>query len=1154
MKSEFHPQHFAETVKLQQIASNPANSVFVSASAGSGKTKILTDRVLRLLLDGFNPSKILCLTYTKVAAFEMQNRIYKELSEWSILKDADLEKRIAALTGTHFSAQQMSKARSLFNVILDDFEGIKINTIHSFCQNLMSKFPIEAGIKPNFRIIDQVQESQLLLEAKNKLLKEALVNAELNEQISAISANLNEDDFLALILQLINKRSDLEITKEQFFGLENLNNFIFKIFNCENESEKSIQDLITNPLKDADFDGKNLRSLSESASLSKAKTDLKHSSIILAYLQNPNPENFAQYLKVFLTEENEARKSVFTKAIAAAFNNFEEIIELEQKRLIDLIEKINSFQIANLTTILLKVANKMLSLYLELKNQNGFLDYHDLIAKSVKLLTNLENSAWIKYKLDGQFEHILVDESQDTNQLQWQIIKAISDDFASLENDQEQKRSIFIVGDDKQSIFSFQDADPKIFSEVWQHYQKQLGLNARKMEKVDLNNSFRSLKNILQLVDLAFREPKYQRAISRVNLVNHNPIRIDGLGKVEIWPVINVKKEEKSNKNDFCWELNFEPSSEENSKEILAQIIAKKIKVWIDEKRILKSQKRPVKAGDFMILLKNRTNNLGNLIVKNLQIEGIAVNGSDKIDLMQNIIVLDLLSLAKFLLLNEDDLSLAELLKSPICGINEDELFLLCQEKNEQKISLFQALKNNPQKNFTEIGDFLEEAKKYFAANPFKIYQLFSFILENQNKKAAIIAHFGLEAKEILNHFLNLCLNFQNNEIASLENFISLLNNFDLTQKIEGSGLESDEVKITTIHSAKGLEANIVILADCAHNSKEQFGGNGGSKILWLKKGNYKIPIWNAGKKSSLINAIKDEEKALQQEEYLRLLYVALTRAKEEIYIGGFGKNLTEHCWYNVVKNCLISAEDFNGGEIKTKESGFKELVNFTADFLENDEILIAENEEETAINEEKIVKSNEPDFTIPAFLHEKQPSEKTVNILYPSKQNTKAEASFNFNKNNLGKVIHKILEIFPERLAVISDKSALILDYLNLNHSYLIDAEKQEILRQILNIFTNSDLAFLFGANSKSEVPVMGKIDGQLILGKIDRLIVNENDIVIVDYKSDVLKEEEMAVKALKYKEQLGFYSEIMSLIYPGKMVKSAIVWTYLGKAYFFN
>jgi ATP-dependent helicase/nuclease subunit A len=1142
--TKLNQKNLEETIRLQQEASNPQSSVFVCASAGSGKTKILTDRVLRLLLEGVNPNKILCLTFTKVAAFEMQSRIYKELSSWSILEDEELKRKVSSLVGKNLPDAQIKKSKTLFNVILDDFEGIKINTIHSFCQNLMTKFPVESKIKPNFQIIDTQTENKLLLEAKNKLLQEALIDSDLSKKVETISSNLNENSFLEIILELLSKRTDLQISKEKLFGLENLNKLIFTILNCENVTQEEIDGLVTNPDVDTSFDSKNLNLLSQAGSNSKKITDTKHSKAINQYLKNPDQENFHAYKESFLTQKNELRKSVFNKDVMSNVDGSENTVRLEQKRLLALIEKINSFQIAKLTSTLLEVSDKMLGFYQNLKNQNNYLDYNDLISKTSELLNNKENSEWIKYKLDGSIEHILVDESQDTNNHQWRIIKAISEDFFSGEGSSDKNKTIFVVGDDKQSIYNFQGADPKIFGDVMHYYSNQLESSNQTISNISLNNSFRSLKNILQAVDNVFSKPEYQKSVSQINIVKHRPIRVEGAGKVELWPIINVQKENDKKKDDFSWKLDFNPSEDQNSKEILAKIIAKNIKTWLDEKKVIKSEKRVIKASDIMILLKNRTNNLGNLIIKNLQKENIPVNGSDKVELIKNIIVKDLVSFAKFLLLSEDDLNLAALLKSPLIGISEDELFYLCLIKNNEQISLFTALRKNHDIRLKTAFSFLEEVKTYYENNPYQIYQLFIHILEVKNKKSKIISALGSESKEIINHFLNLCLEFEKREISSLENFICTLDNFNLNVKIDNNNKEFDEVRITTIHSAKGLESHIVILADSAHDTKGKYGASN-EKITWLSKEDFKIPLWQASKECELTKNIKEQELSVKKDEYLRLLYVAMTRARDELYIAGFGKNIAPDCWYSIIKNNSFA-------ESQSKKSNFEGLINCeNQNFMEDDRVLFIQEEDgqEVKITQETQTKPKE--FPIPAFLNKISDQEKTQNIIYPSLQiqDSDERSSSQGKKYNIGTIVHKILEIFPNKLDDISSLNSLIEKYLDHNHGGLTKEEKLETIRQTSSIFNDDKFKFLFTQNSQSEVPVIGKINDQQIVGTIDRLIVNDNEVIIIDYKSNQLDLQDVQSTITKYSKQLNLYKKVIQEVYPLKKIKCAIIWTSIGE-----
>ena len=579
-----------QTLQLQQKASDPKHSVFVSASAGSGKTKILTDRVLRLLLSGVHPAKILCLTFTKVAAFEMQNRIHKKLEQWVFLKQNKLEEEISSLLGFKPSKIQINNARILFIKTLDANPGLKISTIHSFCEKLIRKFPIEIKINPNFQIIDGQKEYQLLQDSKKELLKTALTDHELANKIENITSLLNENSFSEVILELINKREKLITLKEQYCDINGVIEKIYKILNCKiSDDEKAIDRLICEP----DFNKQNLLLLSNYMTESSKSTDLNNKDAILNYINQPDKDNFQQYKSIFLKQDEEAKaiSSIATKkSVLEKFPEAESIIETEQRRVLNLVNHINSISIAKSTSNLLFVADRMLNIYIDLKNKNGLLDYNDLINKTAHLLQDSTNSEWIKYKLDGQLEHILIDESQDTNLYQWSIINALTEEFFSGASSNENNRTIFIVGDEKQSIYSFQGADPKIFSNIYYDYKEKSSFVDRQIQDIALGNSFRSSKTVLEVVDSVFSKTEHGKAISKLKEVKHNAVKDNFFGRVELWPIVNVNQEEEKCEEEYEWQINFTKEIKSDSKELLAKTIAQTIKKWIDEKRILKNK------------------------------------------------------------------------------------------------------------------------------------------------------------------------------------------------------------------------------------------------------------------------------------------------------------------------------------------------------------------------------------------------------------------------------------------------------------------------------------------------------------------------------------------------------------------------------------
>jgi ATP-dependent helicase/nuclease subunit A len=890
------------TIHLQKSASNPYNSVFVSASAGSGKTRVLTNRVLRLLLIGATPSKILCLTFTKVAATEMKKRIFDELENWVILPEDELQNRLLDLTKETPSSHQIKEARKLFTTLLDDNYGLQISTIHSFCQSIIKKFPIEAKISPNFEVIDEQKENQLLIQSRKILLKNALSDENLAKQINLITSKLNEDSFLGITAEIIRKRQSLTELKEKYFNIEGIveeiwsNVYVTKIKTCSSSA------IFNNFIEDSNWQKNHLRDLCFS-------TEIKSKEAIVSFINNPEEDNLAEYLNVFLTTENEPRKTLTTKPIEKIYPNAKDIMLLEQKRVVEFLEIFKSAKIAEATSSLLLAVDKIIEIYSQIKAKNGYLDYSDLIIKTNALLENSANRDWIKYKLDGAVEHILVDESQDTNHHQWNIIKAISEEFFAGLGAGDNLRTVFVVGDEKQSIYSFQGADPNIFADIFYYYQEKFNQAGQNFLNIELAASFRSMPAILNAVDKVFSKPQYASAISVLaKQIKHNPLKTNFEGKVELMPEVVGEvvgdSENKADKEDkYRWKLDFTVDEEHNLQEILAENIAKKIKSFFDEEKFLASKNRKIEYGDIMILLKERQSNLGNLLIKHLQKRQIKVSGSDKIDLKKNIIIADLLSVAKFILLPQDDLNLACLLKSPIINLSEEDIFELCLDKNQKESNLWQQMQDSSNPKIKEKQQFLQDLITQNNLQAFCIYQFFTYLLIEKNGLELIELRFKGQAKDVVNQFLKICQNYQDNNIASsLEHFVFFILNSNSKIKIANHH-NQNQVYITTVHGAKGLEAPIVFIADAIHSSQKQAGND--RRIFWDRKTN--LPFWSLSAKNDndKIKQIKDEEKASAKQEYLRQLYVAMTRAEEELYIAGYGEG-SHDCWYNLVKDSLI--------------------------------------------------------------------------------------------------------------------------------------------------------------------------------------------------------------------------------------------------------
>ena len=1074
--------NLSQTVQLQQSASDPKNSAWVFASAGSGKTKILTDRVLRLLLDDISPSKILCLTFTKVAAAEMQHRINSELAKWILCSDEELVKKLSDLSGKNPTQIDLKKARTLFVKILDEEAKIKVQTIHSFCQTLIKIFPFEAKVKPTFEVLEENQEKLLLKQAQKEVLKKALTNLELKNLVQKTNAKLHEESFTGLVANLLNKKEQLNSLKENFFGIENVIAEIFKNFSVsKNQADAEIfADFLIQINRAENFA---LASRLEAGSSSKnAETATK----IRIFLDDPVLENFETYKLAFFTKENEPRKIYGEPAKDQINLSF---MTDSQKIILDFLDKLNSLKIANDTALLLRFVDHILENYSQLKKQNSVLDYNDLIVETNRLLANADFSNWVKLKMDGTFDHVLIDESQDTNHQQWNIIKALSEDFFVGESSANKNRSIFIVGDEKQSIYSFQGAEPNISAEIFEFFASKLGGN---LKKIELNNSFRSGAKVLQAVDQVFSDPKRKHAISKVSeFSEHKPIR-DAIGKVEIWPQIQKEKEEKKEKS-YEWQIDFTAKKIPQEEEILAEIIARKIKSRVELKEL--------NYGDFMILLRNRTNGFDRALTKFFHQYQIPFTSVSRVKFSESLLIQDLLSAAKFVTLPQDDLNLACLLKSPIFEMSEENLLEICLKKNADESTIYQVLEHLPK--FSEVKKNLEEL--ITKSQNLTCFEFFYFLLHEKNHQQNFIAHFGPESVEMLDKFTLSAFDFSQNFSPNLQKFLEFIERLD--PRISLASEEDNRVRISTIHSAKGLQARAVMVPDCAYNFNQLLSAK--EEISWVEFGGDKFPLWCRKKddENRYLKKHRAEKLIEAKEEYLRLLYVAMTRAEDELYVGGFGNSSDPESWYEVVKNSVTC------GEVVTKEKFF-EPITLTPNVM--------------------LGLSNGDSSPCP---------ESPFDRLRVTSSGVTKSTQNQINHSQIkGRLVHKIFEIIGKNFSADKNWLLQLAEKIIQKEEFLDEKEKNKIQHEISEFMASDQFEKLFSGKVKCEIELAGEVENKKILGRIDLLVERENEILIIDYKSD---EALPKTTPQHYLKQLETYAKLVRNLHPNLPIKTGIFWT---------
>lgn len=1130
---------FEEVQKKQGIASNPDYSIWTSASAGSGKTTVLVKRLLRMFLAGIKPSKILCITFTNTGAAEMRNRINAKLAEWATLNDDQLEKEIFELEEGNRNgiSEKLNIARSLFAKILDCSNDFKILTIHSFCQQIIKRFPLEANIIPNFKIADEILSTELLLKAKDEILK--VKYEEIKEAIKYVFTYRNEEDFLKLLKQTINQKDNLLYLKSRFFSIDGVIGEIRRVFNIG--IDENIDSITKEFIKNINLSLLTADVINTIKDIGK-KTDLEFINSITSAKNNLN-----KYINLFLTKnKNTIRKTIITKGILDKFLELSNFITDEAERVFEFKEKLSNIYNFEFTTAFLRITYCVFDIYAKLKRESGYLDYSDLIFETSRLLNdskyrNLGNeniySSWINYKLDEGLDHLLIDEAQDTSPIQWDIVKSITEEFfAGYGQKGDENRTIFVVGDEKQSIFSFQGAEPANFNIMLNYYREKIESSGKKFEKIYLETSFRSLKSVLNIADVVFSEPSRKIAITKLqNTIKHNIVRNDGVGKVEIWPLIEIKNDsEKKNKEKNSlgdWEINYLENIELTNKQKLAEVIAEQIDSWFKNGKVIYSRKdkclRKIKYSDIMILVKNRDNDFINYLIRQFNKHNIRSMGNDKFNLTENIISKDIISLFKFILFNEDDLNLANIIKSPFLSLNENDLYDLCNFKNTNDCSLWESLKSiekfNKEKNILE--DFLIKNKFM------ELYELIFYIFETRGFRIRFKERFPYVADEVINEFLSIANAYESNHNNStLLNFIHFLENSNLEIKRDMEQ-STDEIRVMTIHSSKGLESPIVIMPDTNHATNTIYKID---KVLNFKEeGNdYTIPLLQK-ESSFFLDEVKDKMKFETEEEYLRLLYVAITRAENELYVCDCARRseTNENSWYEILKQAVE-----NSGAKKKRSDNIDGDILYVGD----DDSFDLNNKACDKIKEDNFLNLNTIEDILCNISKNKEKASE-VKIINPSTyyaENSLKNPHENSENIEKGKLVHKLLEILPD-----SPRG----EWNDIINIYLKNKDNIEEIKSItLKVLNNREFDFLFSKNSKAEVPVFGNIDGNIISGQIDRLLIVDDIVYIVDYKNTNYLPN---TTPKRYIKQLELYKKLLEKIYINKIVKVYILWTSFGK-----
>ncbi|CAK9041900.1 ATP-dependent helicase/nuclease subunit A (ATP-dependent helicase/nuclease AddA) [Durusdinium trenchii] len=1072
------------------------------ANAGSGKTRVLINRVARLLLENIPPEKILCITFTKAAAAEMAERLFKELGQWALFDDAELAAALVEIEGAHAparSTQDLDAARKLFARALETPGGLKIQTIHSFCESVLRRFPLEAGAPPGFTILEDGDASRLLMDAIDTAAAKTQSDKALSDSFDRLAKLRGEAQLRELFTKA--KGSEFDAARARHDNVEEMIEALARSLNIDQDhTESDIQATFIRSIDAVQF---------EDARAALAASDKQTEKIA------PHVNDCLLDLEQHFITANEAQKSVTLYHDTAAYY---------------------------------RILTAIRDAYRKAKSARASLDFDDLIDRTRRLLTET-SSAWVMYKLDQGIDHILVDEAQDTSPAQWAVISALLEDHLSGAGARDANRTFFAVGDMKQSIYSFQGADVDLFEEKEADLGKRLAAIGD-YKNVDLQLSFRTTAPVLEFVDALFADPDASEGLGHRGVPAHGVKRVGEAGLVELWPL--APRPEKLETNP--WDAPVDQPETNHPVQLLSERVAGTIKHWLENRTLLSSQNRPIEAGDIMILVQSRSA-LFDAVIRSLAQNGVPVAGADRLKLLEDPAVEDLLSYAKFALLSSDDLSLAEVLKSPLFGFDDDkDLFPLAHPRPEGQ-SLWAALNKNAdvEQHWRSAVDEITEARAVgLRQGP---YSFLTHILDTgaPSGRKRFYERLSPSSRDAVDEMLRQTLDFENANPRSLRAFVNWFENNagEIKREMERA---DNAVRVMTVHGAKGLEANIVFLLD-AHRAPNLSHQDPIQKITADSISSAPIFTGSSERDIALTAAAREDRKQRIYEEYRRLLYVAATRARDRLYICGYelGNDKSPRAKATSVKSWHALAQDAFERLQKGKATGE------TPFWSNNDAVLLRLSNTQQAKVEKTGNTDNLTPVETPSWLFATAPEEVPPLRLAPSKLADDDEAASELavpaamspsskSKYFRGRTLHRLLELLPhappgKRLDAANRLLARLAPTLDA-------AERKAWRDEALAALDDPHFKRVFGPNSRAEVAVSGAPKGArpglLVSGQIDRLIIDENDILIVDYKTNRPPPENVEDTSPAYLAQMAAYRALLQEIYPTHYIQAALLWTF--------
>nr|WP_319948508.1 double-strand break repair helicase AddA [uncultured Shimia sp.] len=1100
-----------DATERQVQAARPLESTWLSANAGSGKTRVLTDRVARLLLKGVLPQHILCLTYTKAAASEMQNRLFERLGAWAMKSDTDLRKELATLgVSGPYEQDILRDARTLFARAIETPGGLKIQTIHSFCSSILRRFPLEAGVSPMFAEMEERAATLLREDVLDSMAEDTAPEDQDAALVRAMASAFTGESLDTLCREIIGHRMSFEQVADVADILGILDQPVTM-------SEAALEERV--------FLGNERDTITALiGALRQGGVNDKKAATKLDAISSLDFGALPALEDVFLTKGGKApftaKLGTFpTKAVQSAHVALMPHVEALMKRVEDARQTRLSIMTARRSATLSAFGHRFLQRYEQEKQRRGWLDFDDLILRARNLLNDRAVAEWVLFRLDGGIDHILVDEAQDTSPVQWQVIERLAQEFTSGSGArQDQERTIFVVGDKKQSIYSFQGADPAEFDRMQEEFAARLAPAGKPLNRLGLEYSFRSSAAILRLVDECFA---HTTGSSFPQDMKHRAFHNDMPGRVDIWPVVEATpKPEKG-----VWYKPVDRLGETHHTVVLANQVAESIKQMIDTKQTIPDKlgedgvysQRPVQAGDILILVQRRSD-LFHEIIRACKTKDLPIAGADRLKVGAELAVRDLAALLAFLATPEDSLALATALKSPLFGWTEQELYDLAHKRKAK--FLWQALRERHD-DFPNTLAILDDLRR--TSDFLRPYDLIERILIRHKGRHELLARLGVEAEDGINALLSQALAYERSNVPSLTGFLVWMDAdaLEIKRQMDSAG---NRIRVMTVHGSKGLEAPVVFLPDTGKRILRN-----DAQIIDHKG----TALWNISADSApdaIVQARQSKADALLSER-LRLLYVAMTRAEKWLIVtaaGDLGKD--GQTWYEFIQRGMqaLGAQEqmFEGGTGLRYAHG-----DWSGPTIEQELIQAAP----LANLPEHFSRNAEDVEHLPVAV---SPSDLGGAKALPGDAGLDEEAAM-----ARGTWIHLLLEHLPEHPPSQwpSMSENLLLGLSNPPNASHIP----ELVHEATQVLKSTDLAWVFADTTLAEVPITAELGTARLHGIIDRLIVTPDAVTAIDFKTNATVPKTEAHVPEGILRQMGAYSHALKQIYPNHTVKTAILWT---------